>query len=126
MMISLSVLGGYTWILERNRLRVPRKKSARSYGEIIAQAKQPAAKTARKRTTGKGGGANDDAAESPVIPSRNRQGGKSSNPDYIQANVYIRKTTKRKVQIALLSKFPEIDMSDLAEQLFSEWLRTNG
>lgn len=46
--------------------------------------------------------------------------GKRDNPDFQQISAYIRKDTYRAVKQAIVTKR---DLSDLIEELFSEWLK---
>jgi hypothetical protein len=46
--------------------------------------------------------------------------GKRDNPDYQQISAYIRKDTYRAVKQAIVTKR---DLSDLIEELFTEWLK---
>lgn len=101
---------------------MPKKKTATAFQEIISQVKQPVAKAAKPAPKQ---AAKETTAPRPAASTSLPTSGKSSDPAYTQANVYIRKTTKRDVQVALLMKFPELDMSDLAELLFSDWLKKN-
>lgn len=55
-----------------------------------------------------------------------RPPGKRSDPDYMQQSIYIRKATNRAVQIALLQHGDERDLSEVVEDLLTEWLRTTG
>jgi hypothetical protein len=47
---------------------------------------------------------------------------KSKDPDFIQGNFYIRKTTHAQVKIKLLQQGEEKDLSDLVEELLTSWL----
>lgn len=47
---------------------------------------------------------------------------KSKDPDFIQGNFYIRKTTHAQVKIKLLQEGKDQDLSDLVEELLSKWL----
>lgn len=56
----------------------------------------------------------------PATSPSNTMTGKRGNPDYQQISAYIRKDTYRAVKQAIVTKR---DMSDLIEELFSEWLK---
>lgn len=61
----------------------------------------------------------------PQLQEQTGQGrrlGKSSDPSYTQATLYIRKETHHGVKMKLLAERQDRDMSDLAEELFSQWL----
>jgi hypothetical protein len=59
------------------------------------------------------------ASESPDTPTK-RKVGKSKDPDYEQVTVYIRRDTHLEAKRLLLGQ--EIDFSELAEKLLSEWI----
>ena len=46
--------------------------------------------------------------------------GKRNDPDYTQISAYVRKDTHRAVMQAIVTKR---DLSDLIEELFTEWLK---
>ena len=52
-----------------------------------------------------------------------RTTGKSSSPDYTQVLTYVRKDTHNKVKAALIFDERERDLSDLVEELLSDWLK---
>jgi hypothetical protein len=56
------------------------------------------------------------ADDSPTAPRR----GKRNDPDYTQISAYIRKDTHRAVMQEIITKR---DLSDLIEELFTEWLK---
>jgi hypothetical protein len=58
------------------------------------------------------------AAVSPTEASRRK--GKRNDPDYTQISAYIRKDTHRAVMQEIVTKR---DLSDLLEELFTEWLK---
>jgi hypothetical protein len=58
------------------------------------------------------------AAVSPTETSRRQ--GKRNDPDYTQISAYIRKDTHRAVMQEIITKR---DLSDLIEELFTEWLK---
>jgi hypothetical protein len=67
-------------------------------------------KGVKKRTT-----AQADDSPTRISPKK----GKRNNPDYTQISAYIRKDTHRAVMQAIVTKR---DLSDLIEELFTEWL----
>jgi hypothetical protein len=58
------------------------------------------------------------ADDSPTTSSPKK--GKRNNPDYTQISAYIRKDTHRAVMQEIVTKR---DLSDLIEELFTEWLK---
>lgn len=105
------------------------KKNASAFQNIIAQVKGPGAaqddaeQPATKKRARKTAARVTPAAVAPL--PQGKRGGKSSDPDYTQATLYIRKDTHHKIKVKLLTQYPEKDMSDLAEELFDEWLSSN-
>lgn len=63
-------------------------------------------------------GGTSQAAVSPTEASRRK--GKRNDPDYTQISAYIRKDTHRAVMQEIVTKR---DLSDLLEELFTEWLK---
>lgn len=57
-------------------------------------------------------------------PRRGRPSGKRSDPDYVGFTTYIRKETHRKAKIALLEKDGGRELSELVEDLLTEWLKS--
>jgi hypothetical protein len=57
-------------------------------------------------------------------PDDTRPLAKSADPSYVKFTTYIRKTTHVGVKTRLVSKGEEL--SDLVEELLSNWLRENG
>jgi hypothetical protein len=57
-------------------------------------------------------------------PRRGRPSGKRSDPDYVGFTTYIRKETHRKAKIALLEKEDGRELSELVEELITEWLKS--
>ena len=51
--------------------------------------------------------------------------GKSSNTDFTQVLTYIRRDTHRQIKKVLIDDIEERDLSDLVEELLSDWLRKN-
>lgn len=51
--------------------------------------------------------------------------GKSSNADYTQVLTYIRRDTHRQIKKVLIDDPDERDLSDLVEELLSDWLKKN-
>jgi hypothetical protein len=62
-------------------------------------------------------------------PSPKRRGpkpsGKRSDASYEQTTIYIRKDLKKAVRQSLLSADDERDLSDLLEDLLSDWVKTH-
>lgn len=69
----------------------------------------------------KGKGAKKGTAAQPddSLSGASPRKGKRNNPDYTQISAYIRKDTHRAVMQAIVTKR---DLSDLIEELFTEWL----
>lgn len=61
-----------------------------------------------------------ETAQEAVPTATNKKKGKRDNPDYQQISAYIRKDTYRAVKQAIVT---ERDLSDLIEELFTEWLK---
>jgi hypothetical protein len=59
------------------------------------------------------------AVKTPVAEGR---GGKSSDPTYSQYSIYLRKTTRKKVNRALDDADADQDFSELVEELLQQWL----
>lgn len=51
--------------------------------------------------------------------------GKSRNTDYTQVLTYIRRDTHRRIKKVLIDDTEERDLSDLVEELLSNWLKKN-
>jgi len=51
--------------------------------------------------------------------------GKSSNTDFTQVLTYIRRDTHRQIKKVLIDDPDERDLSDLVEELLSDWLKKN-
>lgn len=98
-----------------------KQKTASTFENILSQVKPPAPKEPAAPSTVKPRLPKTKKA-SASLP-QGKRGGKSSDPAYTQATLYIRKDTHHKVKLKLLSMQEGKDMSDLAEELFSEWLR---
>jgi hypothetical protein len=62
--------------------------------------------------------------ESKVI-NRPKKIGKSSNADYTQVLTYIRRDIHRQIKKVLIDDPDERNLSDLVEELLSEWLKKN-
>jgi len=59
----------------------------------------------------------EDSSTTPLPQSKK---GKRDNPDYQQISAYIRKDTYRAVKQSIVTKR---DLSDLIEELFTDWLK---
>lgn len=112
---------------------MPSKKKDSPFKEILSNVKQPdapapkqaaQAKEARK-TAPKRGTTKSSEKKTVVTPPSPGTRGKSSNVDYTQATLYIRKDTHLAIKKKLLDDEQGRDMSDLAQELFSEWLKVN-
>jgi hypothetical protein len=62
-------------------------------------------------------------SETPLVRGRGRPHGKSSNPDYQPTTVILRKRTKRTAARMLEDQETGQDLSDLIEDLLTEWIR---
>ena len=67
---------------------------------------------------------NPTPAKNAEPPRRGRPAGKRSNPEFVVTPVYIRKQTHAEARIKLLQEGSKQDMSELVEELLSEWLKT--
>ncbi|MDQ3062848.1 MAG: hypothetical protein M3R14_08315 [Acidobacteriota bacterium] len=67
------------------------------------------------------------AADKPALPEKTekRASGKSSNADYTQVLTYIKKDTHNAVKVALIYDHEKRDLSDLVEELLSDWIKKN-
>jgi hypothetical protein len=63
--------------------------------------------------------------EEPKIAGNLKKIGKSSNNDYTQVLTYIRRDTHRQIKKVLIDDTEERDLSDLVEELLSDWLKKN-
>ncbi len=63
--------------------------------------------------------------EEPKIVGSPKKIGKSSNNDYTQVLTYIRRDTHRQIKKVLIDDIEERDLSDLVEELLSDWLKKN-
>jgi hypothetical protein len=61
-------------------------------------------------------------AETPVMRGRGRPRSKSSDPDYQSTTVILRKRTKRTASRMLEDQETGQDLSDLIEELLTEWI----
>ena len=61
--------------------------------------------------------------ETPLVRGSGRPHGKSSNPDYQPTTVILRKRTKRTAARMLEDQETGQDLSDLIEDLLTEWIR---
>ena len=55
-------------------------------------------------------------------PIKTKGSGKRSDPDYVQISAYIRKETHRLAKRKLLEEDSERDLSDVIEELLSNWV----
>lgn len=63
--------------------------------------------------------------EEPNIAGSQKKIGKSSNADYTQVLTYIRRDTHRQIKKVLIDDPDERNLSDLVEELLSDWLKKN-
>ncbi len=63
--------------------------------------------------------------EEPKIVGSPKKIGKSSNADYTQVLTYIRRDTHRRIKKVLIDDPDERNLSDLVEELLSDWLKKN-
>jgi hypothetical protein len=61
--------------------------------------------------------------ETPQVRGRGRPPGKSSHPDYQPTTVILRKRTKRTAARLLEDQETGKDLSDLIEELLTEWIQ---
>jgi hypothetical protein len=61
--------------------------------------------------------------EAPPVRGRGRPPGKSSNPEYQPTTVILRKHTKRTAARLLEDQETGKDLSDLIEELLTEWIQ---
>lgn len=61
-------------------------------------------------------------AAKPETPAVRGRGGKSSDPNYSQYSVYLRKAVRKKVNRALDDADTGQDFSELVEELLEKWL----
>ncbi|MGE0103230.1 MAG: hypothetical protein AB7H86_04025 [Blastocatellales bacterium] len=103
------------------------KKNISAFQDILSQVKPQAGlepeteaqPTVKKQSKKKA------STKAPAPLPQGKRGGKSSDPNFTQATLYVRKDTHHNVKLRLLQENLGRDMSDLAEQLFSEWLKSN-
>jgi hypothetical protein len=62
-------------------------------------------------------------SEDPQVRGRGRPPGKSSHPDYQPTTVILRKRTKRTAARLLEDQETGKDLSDLIEELLTEWIQ---
>lgn len=61
----------------------------------------------------------------PPLETKKRIAGKSSNAAYAQVLTYIKRDTHREVKKALLDDKNDRDLSELVEELLTDWLKKN-
>jgi hypothetical protein len=66
-----------------------------------------------------------DDSQTPVARGRGRPHGKSSDPDFQPTTVILRKRTKRTAARLLEDQETGQDLSDLIEELLTEWIQRN-
>ena len=62
-------------------------------------------------------------SDTPKVTGRGRPPGKSSHPDYQPTTVILRKRTKRTAARLLEDQETGKDLSDLIEELLTEWIQ---
>jgi hypothetical protein len=77
--------------------------------------------TKKTKNATKGGKAQAAEAEP---RRRGRPSGKRSDPDYVGFTTYIRKDTHHEVKLALLQEKKGRELSELVEDLLSNWLKS--
>lgn len=75
----------------------------------------------KAKNAAKGGKAQAAGAEP---RRRGRPSGKRSDPDYVGFTTYIRKDTHHEVKLALLQEKRGRELSELVEDLLSNWLKS--
>ena len=58
----------------------------------------------------------------PAAPRRGRPPGKRSNRGYVQMTAYIRRDVHRAANLTLLQADDQRDLSELVDQLLSDWI----
>ena len=113
---------------------MPSKKKDSPFKEILSNVKQPEATAPKqaaqaketRKTAPKRGTAKTSAKKKADTPPPAGTRGKSSNKEfYTQATLYLRKDTHRAIKKKLLDDEQGRDMSDLAQELFAQWLIVN-
>jgi hypothetical protein len=89
------------------------------YADLLTVARDPApldteAEPSRPLPTSRNGAASK---------KRGRPAGKRTDPNYVQASIYIRKQTHEAVKIELIREGRGREFSELAETLLAGWLR---
>ena len=86
---------------------------------VAPEAQRRASQSSRKR----GSPASIPTTAKPLGRARGRPPGKRSNPQYRQITAYIRTDTHEQAKKALLDQKKEL--SELLEELLSQWLKSN-
>lgn len=60
----------------------------------------------------------------PEPPAPKGRGGKSSDPRYVQCSVYLLRTTRKRVNRALVDEDEGREFSELVETLLNQWLES--
>lgn len=104
---------------ERQKPKLPSKKKSDTKSQkkaipesMLKSANKTSSAVSKQKTSG-------------VMTKSSRKNGKSSNDDYTQVLTYIRKDTHKQMKKALIDDPEERDLSDLVEQLLSDWLLKN-
>jgi hypothetical protein len=104
-----SVRGKPTKLQERNYSLMAEEQS--KFSGVLAKLKQ--APTEHPAAT----------IEVPMVRGRGRPPGKRSDPDYQPTTVLLRKQTKKTVTRLLEDRSAAQDLSELIEELLTEWIR---
>jgi hypothetical protein len=94
------------------------------FAGALGRLKQPAAPVAKVQTPAEQPTRQPLRAIDTPTPTGGR-GGKRSDPAYSPTTFFVRKETKRKAARLLEDQESSQDLSDLVEQLLSEWIGNN-
>jgi hypothetical protein len=103
--------------VEKQNLESKRKKGSQTKEE------NPAKKQVKKSVVKETSNTPEKTKNNTVSSKTSKKSGKSSNDDFTQVLTYIRKETHKKTKKVLIDDPEERDLSDLVEQLLSEWLK---
>jgi hypothetical protein len=76
-------------------------------------------------TRARQGGAPEPEPQQETRPEAKKANGKSSNPEYKQISAYIRRSTHRDAIKRLADEDGRRDLSDVIEELLSQWLKSD-
>jgi hypothetical protein len=103
--------------VEKQNLESKRKKGSQTKEE------NPAKKQVKKSVVKETSNTPEKTKNNTVSSKNLKKSGKSSNENFTQVLTYIRKETHKKTKKVLIDDPEERDLSDLVEQLLSEWLK---